>query len=128
MGLFSKLFGGEDAAATSTTAFSRDAVREPVDRLIAALDALTAEMKTDVSKLHNPGWQGRIKDLRGSSGSLSLLVRNPGFEKDDLFEVLSTVRPLYRGEPTETVEHLHHLNQEVVDAIEAVHAASRVAV
>ncbi|QXT63852.1 hypothetical protein [Tessaracoccus palaemonis] len=128
MGLFSKLFGGEEAATTSTTAFNRDAVREPVERLIAALDALTAEMKSDVLKLHNPGWQGRIKDLRGSSGSLSLLVRTPGFEKDDLFEVLSTVRPLYRGVPTQHVEHLHHLNQEVVDAIEDVHAASRVAV
>ena len=128
MGLFSKLFGGEEAAATTTTAFNRDAVREPVERLIAALDALTAEMKTDVSRLHNPGWQGRIKDLRGSSSSLSLLIRNPAFDKDDLFEVLSTVRPLYRGEPTEHVAHLHHLNREVVDAIEGVHVASRTAV
>ena len=49
MGLFSKIFGGEDAAATST-AFSRDAVREPVDRLIAALDALTSWSATPASR------------------------------------------------------------------------------
>lgn len=124
MGMFSRLFGGE-AATTPSAAFSRDAVREPVERLITALDALSGAMKAEEAKLHNPGWQGRIKDLRNSSGSLALLLRNPSFDKDDLFEVLSTVRPLYRGTPSNDVEHLNGLNQHVVDAIEDVHTASR---
>lgn len=125
MGLFSKLFGNDTEAETATTAFALTAVEGPVDELVKALDALVGAMRDESSMLHNPGWQGRMKDLRGSSSSLALLTAKGSFNKDDLFEILTTVRPLYRGTPAPNLVHLDPLNQRVIDAIESVHAASR---
>ena len=74
--------------------------------------------------MSNPGWRGRLRDLRNARGELRLLSRKATFTKDDLFEVLTTVRPLYRGEPPKDFARLADLNDRVVDGIEAVYAAA----
>lgn len=122
MGLFDKLFGGSPRGAQGQ--FDRERVLGAVQPLIAALDALANTMKAEESNRCNPGWEGRLRDLRSSSAALELLKRNPSFEKDDLFEVLTTVRPLFRGAPPAGFEHLADLNAAVVAGIEGVHAAS----
>ena len=72
-----------------------------------------------------PASDGRVRDLRGSRADLRLLSGRGTFERDDLFEVLVGVRPLYRGTPPAAFAHLAALNDEVRAAIEAVHAAAR---
>lgn len=127
MGIFDKLFGrspSDDAATPTPSFFDPDAVRPTLDELIGALGELADAMDTDDAPLSNPGWRGRLRDLRDARGDLRLLTRKATFSKDDLYEVLTTVRPLYRGEPPRDFAHLQALNSRVVDGIEAVHRAA----
>lgn len=123
MGILDRLFGS-GTTDTLPAQFEREAVIGPVNTLIGALDALADSMAAEAGKCHNPGWRGRIRDLRNSSGSLTMVLRNKSFERDELFEALTTVRPLFRGTAPAGYEHLSDLNQRVADAIEAVHAAA----
>lgn len=123
MGIFDKLFGRttDDDAPITLSPFDPQAVRLHVDELIAALGELAEAMDTPDAPMSNPGWRGRLHDLREARGDLRLLTRRSNFTRDDLYEVLTTVRPLYRGEPPKDFAHLAPLNQRVVDAIEALH-------
>lgn len=124
MGIISRLLGREEAAPPPS-AFDCEAVRPHLNSLIDSLGLLAEAMDHDGAPLSNPGWRGRLRDLRDARGDLRLLTRKATFDKDDLFEVLSTIRPLYRGEPPKDFAHLAELNTAVVDEIEAVHLASR---
>ena len=125
MRLFDKLLR-RDTDEAPPADFEPEAVRPHLSELIEALGALTDAMDTPDAPLSNPGWRGRLRDLRESRGDLRLLARKPQFTKDDLFEVLTCVRPIYRGDPPKDFAHLANLNERVVDSIEAVHrAASR---
>lgn len=124
MGLLGRLFGREEVQE-SVSEFSCESVRIPLSELIEALGDLADAMDSADSPLANPGWRGRLRDLREARGSLRLLARDPGFSRDDLFEVLTTVRPLYRGDPPQGYEHLAPLNSTVAARIEAVHQAAR---
>lgn len=123
MGIMSRLFGRDDAPAT-TTALDCAAVKGEVDALIDALGQLADAMDQADSPMSNPGWRGRLRDLRSARGDLRLLTRKQVFTKDELFEVLTTVRPLYRGEPPKDFAHLASLNTVVVAQVEAVHRAA----
>lgn len=126
MGILSKLFGrsSDDDGPVVLAPFDHEAVRSPLNDLIGAMGELAEAMESDQAPMSNPGWQGRLRDLRNARGDLRLLTRKPTFTKDDLFEVLTTVRPLYRGEPPKDFAHLAHLNERVVDGIEAAHRAA----
>lgn len=126
MGILNKLFGrsADDDAPVTLSPFDAESVRPHVDELIAALSALAEAMDTEEAPISNPGWRGRLRDLRDARADLRLLTRRPSFSKDELFEVLTTVRPLYRGEPLKDFAHLAALNTRVTDAIEAVHSAA----
>lgn len=121
MGLLSRLLGRDDDGEVTVSAFSPDSVRPQVSDLIEALTALTEAMESDEAPLSNPGWRGRLRDLHNSRGDLRLLARRSTFTRDDLFEVLTCVRPLFRGAPPKDFAHLEGLNQRVIDAIEDVH-------
>ncbi|NHB85815.1 hypothetical protein G7085_17965 [Tessaracoccus sp. HDW20] len=95
MGFIARLFGREDEVTVS--AFDPEQVRPAIDALIDALGQLTDAMDQDEAPLSNPGWRGRLRDLRDARGGLRLLTRNKQFTREDLFEVLTTVRPLYRA-------------------------------
>ncbi|GAA4892614.1 hypothetical protein GCM10025789_07120 [Tessaracoccus lubricantis] len=127
MGILDKLFGrsaADDDAPVKHSAFDPHSVRPQLDDLIGALGELADAMETDDAPISNPGWRGRLRDLRNARGELRLLSRKESFTKDDLYEVLTTVRPLYRGEPPKDFAHLAHLNERVVAGIEAVHQAA----
>ena len=123
MGFISRLLGREDDVVT-VTAFEPEQVRPDIDALIDALGQLADAMDQVDAPMSNPGWRGRLRDLRDARGGLRLLTRRKDFTKDDLFEVLTTVRPLYRGTPPRDYEHLAALNTVVVAGIEAVHRAA----
>lgn len=98
MGIFARLFSHEETVMT-VVEFDREAVRPHLNALIDALGQLADAMDDDAARMSNPGWRGRLKDLRNARGDLRLLTRRAEFSKDELFEVLTTVRPLYRGRP-----------------------------
>lgn len=123
MGIFAKLFG-RDEEGPITSSFSSAAVRPEIDALIEALGQLADAMDQDDAPTSNPGWRGRLRDLRNARGELRLLIRRPEFGKDELYEVLTTVRPLFRGEAPKDFAHLSELNTEVIARIEAVHRAA----
>lgn len=126
MGILSKLFGrsSDDDGPVVLSPFDSEQIRPHVEELTAALGALADAMDTEDAPLSNPGWRGRMRDLRDARGDLRLLTRKPSFTKEDLYEVLTTVRPVYRGVPPKEFIHLAELNDRVIDAIEAVHAAA----
>lgn len=123
MGIFGRLFSREETVMT-VVEFDREAVRPHLNALIDALGQLADAMDDDAARMSNPGWRGRLKDLRNARGDLRLLTRRAEFSKDELFEVLTTVRPLYRGQPPKDFAHLASLNTVVVAQIEAVHLAA----
>ncbi len=123
MGIFARLFSREETVMT-VVEFDREAVRPHLNALIDALGQLADAMDDDAARMSNPGWRGRLKDLRNARGDLRLLTRRAEFSKDELFEVLTTVRPLYRGQPPKDFAHLASLNTVVVAQIEAVHLAA----
>lgn len=127
MGLLGKLFGrssDDDDAPVKLSPFDAGAVRRPVEDLIGALGELAEAMDTEDAPLSNPGWRGRLRDLRDARADLRLVIRRSDFTKDDLYEVLTTVRPIFRGDPPKEFAHLSELNQRVIDGIEAVHRAA----
>lgn len=126
MGILDKLFGRDKDVDDHLPAkdFDSAAVRLHVDELIIALGELAEGMDTPEAPLTNPGWRGRLRDLRESRGDLRILTRRSAFAKDDLYEVLTCVRPIYRGEPPKDFAHLAPLNERVVEAIESVHRAA----
>lgn len=124
MGFFSRLLGRDEPEPQPST-FDCEAVRLQLNSLIGSLGLLADAMDHEDAPLSNPGWRGRLRDLRDARGDLRILTRKATFDKDALFEVLSTIRPLYRGEPPKDFAHLAELNTAVVDGIEAVHLASR---
>lgn len=123
MGLFDKLLGRSDQPSAPQS-FRAEAVRPALSDLIEALGSLADAMDTEDAPLANPGWRGRLRDLRNARGELRLLARKPDFTRDDLFEVLTTVRPLFRGEAPKDFAHLETLNTAVTEGIERVHAAA----
>ena len=123
MGIFGRLFSREETVMT-VVEFDREAVRPHLNALIDALGQLADAMDDDAARMSNPGWRGRLKDLRNARGDLRLLTRMAEFSKDELFEVLTTVRQLYRGQPPKDFAHLASRNTVVVAQIEAVHLAA----
>ena len=127
MGFLDKLLRrgtSDDDGPVQLPPFSPESVQPALSDLIEALEALIDAMDSDEAPLSNPGWRVRLHDLRESRGGLRMLARRASFTKEDLFEELVCVRPLYRGAPPKDFAHLAPLNERVIDTIEAVHRAA----
>lgn len=124
MGFWSRLLGrgDDDDLPPISAVVSTEPVRAAVEALADAVEALAEGMDSDLSPSQNPGWMGRLRDLRTAHRDLRLLCSRPEFTKDDLYDVLTCVTPLYRGTPPEHFAHLDELNTGVVIALERVHA------
>ncbi|HMR14255.1 MAG TPA: hypothetical protein PKE42_11015 [Arachnia sp.] len=125
MGLLDKILGRGSAADDTPGPFDCERVKAPLAQLVDALGTLADTMGSEEGRMANPGWRGRVRDLNGAQGELKMLARRTSFEREDLMEILVGVRPLYRGTPPGAYAHLAGLNDDVVAAIEAVHAAAR---
>lgn len=125
MGIFDKLFGRSSATQQpAARQFDAEAVRPSLTNLADALGELADAMDTPDSPMHNPGWLGRVRDLRDARGGIRILLKQPTFERDDVFEAVITARPLFRGTPPQQYAHLEALNARVIEAIDAVHEAA----
>lgn len=126
MGFLSKLFGKGDAkidddVPVAPTAVNLEVRRAQLAELSSALKALRLEMMEPGNPLGNPGWKGRIDDLGGAGFDIDRLAGRT-FGRDDMYEGLCGVRPLYRGKAPEAYAHLAAHNQRVIDALEALYA------
>ena len=120
------LGGGRDDDDAADVAYEPpldvDARRAQLVELQAALTELTQAMTGDTQRMSNPGWRGRVDDLRFGAAEAARLTRR-GFDRAALLDLAAEVRPLYgRGPvPPEYVPY-QAAHERVVAAAEAVRA------
>lgn len=119
MGLFDKIFG-RDHGDSAPTGIDVAAKRKDLAELSSALTALVRRMRDDEFPIDNPGWQGRIDDLSRARMEADALEAQPDFDRQDLFDFGTAVRPLYRGEPPAEYAPLASENDRVVRALDAL--------
>ncbi|NED97649.1 hypothetical protein G1H11_20325 [Phytoactinopolyspora alkaliphila] len=91
--------------------FNRDAGEEPpelpldvekrraqLDELENALRSLTRAMAGEGERMNNPGWRGRVDDLRFAANEAGRLSHE-GFDRAALHDLAAEVRPLYGDGP-----------------------------
>jgi hypothetical protein len=79
------------------------------------VEALQHAMESDTARMDNPGWRGRARDYSYALGGVRELLGKP--TRDGLYEVLGSVRPLYRGPVPEGYEALAGLNERLLAAL-----------
>lgn len=122
MGLFSKIFGSRDDSSHGDEVIGIDVEtkRRELSDLSAALSELTMHMRDDEFPTDNPGWMGRVQDLAQARMDADTLSSQPEFDRQDVFDFATTVRPLYRGDAPEEFRGLEELNDRVVRALDAL--------
>lgn len=107
MGLLDRVkaaFGGRDDESSEDLVEAPDpqvdvaARRQQLDELEEALRALSRQMSADTARMANPGWSGRVEDLRFGAAEARRLNQE-GFDRADLFDLVAEVRPLYGAGP-----------------------------
>jgi hypothetical protein len=69
-----------------------------LDELEEALRALARAMAANEELMANPGWRGRVDDLRFAANEAAHLGRS-GFDRAALHDLAAEVRPLYAAGP-----------------------------
>lgn len=104
----------EDAPAVGRPV-DLDARRRQLNELDTALTALLEGMDQPPAPIDNPGWRGRRGDLSVARSSVRTLRDATTFTRDDLFEVISTIRPVFgRGQAPAGLEPLAALSDRVI--------------
>jgi hypothetical protein len=99
-----------------------DARRAQLDELEAAIAELTRAMTADAERMRNPGWRGRVEDLRFGAAEAARLIRR-GFDRAALLDLAAEVRPLYGSGPV-PAEYVPYqaAHERVVAAAAAIRA------
>ncbi len=111
-------FGGgadEDDTPVPERPLNMDIRGPQITELRDAVEALWHAMEADSVRMDNPGWRGRARDYSYALGGIRELLQNP--TRDGLYEVLGTVRPLYRGPVPAGYEALAGLNERLLSAL-----------
>ncbi len=120
MGWLSRLFGGggdPDDEPVPDKLLNQDVRRGQLAELESALADLVRLMDAPDAPVDNPGWRGRARDFSYTLGSTRLLLEAKAVTKEGLYELISTVRPLYRGAPPPEYAHLAACNERIVAAL-----------
>ena len=80
--------------------------------LLTTLEEIVDAMQSQTARMDNPGWRGRARDYVYAIGGVRELVGHP--TRDGLYEVLGSVRPLYRGPAPGGYEALAGLNERLL--------------
>ena len=80
--------------------------------LLTTLEEIVDAMQSQTARMDNPGWRGRARDYLYALGGVRELLGHP--TRDGLYEVLGSVRPLYRGPVPEGYEALAGLNERLL--------------
>ena len=80
--------------------------------LLTTLEEIVDAMQSQTARMDNPGWRGRARDYVYAIGGVRELLGHP--TRDGLYEVLGSVRPLYRGPAPGGYEALAGLNERLL--------------
>lgn len=80
--------------------------------LRTTLEELVDAMQSQTARMDNPGWRGRARDYSYALGGVRELFGHP--TRDGLYDVLGSVRPLFRGPAPEGYEALAGLNERLL--------------
>lgn len=125
MGLFDRVraaFGatGQAGAVTAELRLDTEARRAQLGELEQALRALSGQMAARDDLMRNPGWRGRVEDLRFAADEAARLSRTE-FGRVELHDLAALVRPLYTpgGVPEEYVPY-RAAHDRVLAAVAAI--------
>jgi len=114
--LLDRVRGGQDDDAPVPERPLNMEVRGPqLDELKEILEEFVKAMEAETDRMENPGWRGRARDYAYALGEVREVLRKP--TRDGLYEVLGTVRPLYRGTVPEGYQTLAPLNERLLAAL-----------
>jgi hypothetical protein len=89
-----------------------DARRAQLDDLERALRTISRGMAAETARMTNPGWRGRVEDLRFAANEAGRLS-NEGFTRAELLDLANQVRPLYAPSlPQPPREYLPYADQQ----------------
>lgn len=84
----------DEDAAVEELPLDVEVRRAQLDELEDALRTLARAMAANNDLMANPGWRGRVEDLRFAANEAAQLSRS-GFNRAALHDVAAEVRPLY---------------------------------
>lgn len=115
MGLIDRLRGrreDEEDDVPPEPPLDVDARRVQLDDLERALRTISRSMAAETARMTNPGWRGRVEDLRFAANEAGRLS-NEGFTRAELLDVANQVRPLYAPSSSQPPqEYLPYADQQ----------------
>jgi hypothetical protein len=111
--LLARVRGGDDSEApVADRALNMDVRAAQLGELRTTLEEIVSAMQAQTDRMENPGWRGRARDYSYALGGLRELMTTP--TRDGLYDVLGSVRPLYRGPVPAGYEALADLNERLL--------------
>ena len=104
--------GGDDETPVADRPLNMDVRSAQLTELRTTLEEIVAAMQAQTARMDNPGWRGRARDYSYALGGLREVLRTP--TRDGLYDVLGSVRPLYRGPVPAGYEALAGLNERLL--------------
>lgn len=125
MNFLRKLFKRGDEADEAEDApihLDQDQRKRQLLRLEKALDQLANEMRTCES-LDNPGWRVRVNEYTRLAGD-AMMLRRGEVTREGVLDLVFEIRPLFTGDPPAGFEQLVPLQEDVLQAAEALRVLS----
>jgi hypothetical protein len=116
MGLFDRLRGRReddgDEDVPPEPPLDVDARLAQLDDLERALRTISRAMAAETARMTNPGWRGRVEDLRFAANEAGRLS-NEGFTRAEMLDLANQVRPLYAPSLSQPpMEYLPYADQQ----------------
>ena len=107
--------GGDDETPVVDRPLNMDVRAPQLTELRTTLEEIVEAMQAQTARMDNPGWRGRARDYSYALGGVRDVLRTP--TRDGLYDVLGSVRPLYRGSVPAGYEALAGLNERLLAAL-----------
>jgi len=117
--LLARVRGGDDSdRPVADRPLNLDARVPQLTELRTTLEEMVVAMESQTARMDNPGWRGRARDYSYALGGVRDVIHTP--TRDGLYELLGSVRPLFRGPVPEGYEALAELNERLLAALAAL--------
>jgi hypothetical protein len=120
--LVARFGGGDDDTPVADRPLNMDVRSAQLTELRETLEEILHEMHSQTNRMENPGWRGRARDYSYALGGVREVLEKP--TRDGLYDVLGSVRPLYRGPVPAGYEALAGLNERLLAALAALRQAA----
>lgn len=116
--LIARFGGGDDDTPVADRPLNMDVRGAQLTELRTTLEEMVQAMQSQTARMDNPGWRGRARDYSYALGGVREVLEKP--TRDGLYDVLGSVRPLYRGPVPAGYEALAGLNERLLAALAAL--------